>query len=32
MFRDAKITQIYDGSNQVMRQIVADQLNKAQKR
>ncbi|MEE4378047.1 MAG: acyl-CoA dehydrogenase family protein [Candidatus Competibacteraceae bacterium] len=31
MFRDAKITQIYDGSNQVMRQIVADQLNKAQK-
>jgi len=30
MFRDAKITQIYDGSNQVMRQIVADQLNKAQ--
>jgi alkylation response protein AidB-like acyl-CoA dehydrogenase len=31
MFRDAKLTQIYDGSNQVMRQIVADQLNKAQK-
>lgn len=30
MFRDAKLTQIYDGSNQVMRQIVADQLNKAQ--
>ena len=30
MFRDAKITQIYDGSNQVMRQIVAAQLNKAQ--
>lgn len=29
MFRDAKLTQIYDGSNQVMRQIVADQLNKA---
>ena len=31
MFRDAKLTQIYDGSNQVMRQIVADQLNKSQK-
>ena len=31
MFRDAKLTQIYDGSNQVMRQIVADQLNKTQK-
>jgi len=31
MFRDAKVTQIYDGSNQVMRQIVADQLNKAHK-
>ena len=30
MFRDAKITQIYDGSNQIMRQIVADQINKAQ--
>jgi alkylation response protein AidB-like acyl-CoA dehydrogenase len=29
MFRDAKITQIYDGSNQIMRQIVADQINKA---
>jgi len=25
------LTQIYDGSNQVMRQIVADQLNKAHK-
>ena len=27
--RDAKITQIYDGSNQIMRQIVADQINSA---